>query len=134
MNSALQCLSNTPLLTGYFLSERYQSEINRSNPLGTNGKLAEEFAGVMNSLWGSKYLHYSPTAFKKAVARHKPQFQGAEQHDAQEFLAALLDALHEDVNRVKQKPYREHPDAGNRPDDVVALESWKLYLERNQSV
>jgi ubiquitin carboxyl-terminal hydrolase 4/11/15 len=26
MNAALQCLSNTPLLTGYFLSERYAED------------------------------------------------------------------------------------------------------------
>lgn len=34
MNSALQCLSNTPELSLYFLSGLYKSELNESNPLG----------------------------------------------------------------------------------------------------
>ena len=34
-----------------------------------------------------------------------PQFSGYEQHDSQEFLAFLLDSLHEDLNRVKEKPH-----------------------------
>ena len=37
-------------------------------------------------------------------------FQGYEQHDSAEFLAQLLDQLHEDVNRVKTKKYVEMPD------------------------
>lgn len=34
MNSALQCLSNTSLLTRYFLSDLYVKDINPTNPLG----------------------------------------------------------------------------------------------------
>lgn len=34
MNSCLQCLSHTELLSLYFLSKKYKSEINLDNPLG----------------------------------------------------------------------------------------------------
>ncbi len=37
MNSTLQCLFNTPLLTDYFLEDTYLTHINRSNPLGWYG-------------------------------------------------------------------------------------------------
>jgi len=37
--------------------------------------------------------------------RYKPQFASNEQQDSQEFLQEMLDALHEDVNRVVEKPY-----------------------------
>jgi ubiquitin C-terminal hydrolase len=37
--------------------------------------------------------------------RFKPQFAGNEQQDSQEFLNEMLDAIHEDVNRVIHKPY-----------------------------
>ena len=47
----------------------------------------------------------APRAFKRAVARCKPQFAGSEQQDAQEFLVELLDMLHEDGNRVLEKPF-----------------------------
>jgi ubiquitin carboxyl-terminal hydrolase 4/11/15 len=34
-------------------------------------------------------------------------FAGYNQHDSQEFLNFLLDAIHEDLNRVFKKPYVE---------------------------
>lgn len=37
MNSGLQCLSHIPELTEYFLSKSYVKDINRNNPLGTQG-------------------------------------------------------------------------------------------------
>lgn len=52
----------------------------------------------------------------------------------QELLAWLLDALHEDLNRVAKKQYVELKDSGGRPDEVVAEEAWKLHLSRDHSI
>ena len=52
---------------------------------------------------------------------------------AQELLAFLLDGLHEDLNRVKQKPYIEIPDSNGRPDTELAEEAWQIYKARNDS-
>jgi ubiquitin carboxyl-terminal hydrolase 4/11/15 len=60
-------------------------------------------------------------------------FSGYQQHDASELINYLLDLLHEDLNRVKVKPYVETKDFDNRPDSVVAAEAWQNFLKRNQS-
>lgn len=52
----------------------------------------------------------------------------------QELLAFLLDGLHEDLNRVKKKPYVEAKDSDGRPDEVVANEAWEMHKARNDSV
>lgn len=52
----------------------------------------------------------------------------------QELLAFLLDGLHEDLNRVKCKPYVEVKDDDNRPDYEIADEYWKNHLARNDSI
>jgi ubiquitin carboxyl-terminal hydrolase 4/11/15 len=52
------------------------------------------------------------------VGRFAPQFSGYQQQDSQELLAFILDGLHEDLNRVKKKPYLEPKDANGRPDAV----------------
>ncbi|KAL4578642.1 hypothetical protein LXL04_014769 [Taraxacum kok-saghyz] len=44
-----------------------------------------------------------------------------------ELLAFLLDGLHEDLNRVKQKPYFETKDTDSRPDEEVANEFWSYH-------
>jgi hypothetical protein len=132
MSCGLQCLSHTPLLRYYFLSGRYIDEINRDNMLGTNGRLVAEFAQLLKTMWtsnshlhtpsvsqsnassGSKntaVTHYiSPSKFKKVVEKCKPIFSGHDQQDAQEFLSEILDSLHEDVNRVVDKPYVSAPE------------------------
>ena len=56
-----------------------------------------------------------------AVGRFAPQFSGYQQQDSQELMAFLLDGLHEDLNRIRKKPYVELKDAGNRPDEVRSL-------------
>ncbi|XP_030357254.1 ubiquitin carboxyl-terminal hydrolase 4 isoform X3 [Strigops habroptila] len=116
MNSALQCLSNTPPLTDYFLEDKYEAEINQNNPLGMRGEIAEAYAELIKQMWSGRQSHVAPRMFKTQVGRFAPQFSGYQQQDSQELLAFLLDGLHEDLNRVKKKPYLELKDANGRPD------------------
>ncbi|KAI8511089.1 Ubiquitin carboxyl-terminal hydrolase 19 [Branchiostoma belcheri] len=58
---------------------------------------------------------------------------GFAQHDAQEFLAFLLDGLHEDLNRIQDKPYTTTVESDGRPDGEVADEAWRVYMKRNDS-
>ncbi|NXG38708.1 UBP4 hydrolase, partial [Dromaius novaehollandiae] len=134
MNSALQCLSNTPPLTDYFLEDRYEAEINQDNPLGMRGEIAEAYAELIKQIWSGRQSHVAPRIFKTQVGRFAPQFSGYQQQDSQELLAFLLDGLHEDLNRVKKKPYLELKDANGRPDLVVAKEAWENHRLRNDSI
>ncbi|KAL8212257.1 UNVERIFIED_CONTAM: ubiquitin carboxyl-terminal hydrolase [Gekko kuhli] len=134
MNSALQCLSNTPPLTDYFLEDKYEAEINQDNPLGMRGEIAEAYAELIKQMWSGRHSHVAPRMFKTQVGRFAPQFSGYQQQDSQELLAFLLDGLHEDLNRVKKKPYLELKDANGRPDVVVAKEAWENHRLRNDSI
>lgn len=56
------------------------------------------------------------------VGRFAPQFSGYQQQDSHELLAFLLDGLHEDLNRIRKKPYIQLKDANGRPDKVEKIE------------
>ncbi|XP_038697114.1 ubiquitin carboxyl-terminal hydrolase 8-like isoform X2 [Tripterygium wilfordii] len=133
MNSAIQCLAHTPKLVDYFLGN-YQNDINYENPLGMKGALALAFGYLLRRLWAPGEPSVAPRMFKLKLAKFSPQFSGYNQHDSHEFLAFLLDGLHEDLNRVKCKPYIEAKDAEGRPDEEVAEEYWQNHLTRNDSV
>uniref|UniRef100_A0A1D1YQS4 Ubiquitin carboxyl-terminal hydrolase n=3 Tax=Anthurium amnicola TaxID=1678845 RepID=A0A1D1YQS4_9ARAE len=133
MNSAIQCLVHTPEFTRYF-REDYRQEINWQNPLGMVGELALAFGELLRKLWAPGRTPVSPRPFKTKLARFAPQFSGYNQHDSQEFLAFLLDGLHEDLNRVKHKPYIKTKDADGRPDEEVADEYWANHIARNDSI
>lgn len=108
-NSAIQCISYMPLLRAYLLSAQYKAngDLNKDNPLGTGGKLLEEFAELLRVMWIGKYGERSPTRFRSQLGKARSQFSGADQQDAQEFLNYILDVLHEDSNKIKKKPYVE---------------------------
>uniref|UniRef100_A0A3B3DM78 Ubiquitin carboxyl-terminal hydrolase 15 n=4 Tax=Oryzias melastigma TaxID=30732 RepID=A0A3B3DM78_ORYME len=134
MNSAVQCLSNIPPLTDYFLKDKYTDELNEDNPLGMKGEIARAYADLIKQLWSGKYSYVTPRPFKTQVGRFAPQFSGYQQQDSHELLAFLLDGLHEDLNRIRKKPYIQLKDANGRPDKVVAEEAWENHIKRNDSI
>lgn len=141
MNSMLQCLVNSPPLKEYFLARdpttdkfKFGDDINVNNPLGMKGRIAIEFATLMKKIWSGEFITFSPTSLKNVIGQYAPQFAGYQQQDSQEVMNFLLDGLHEDLNRVKQKPYTEPVEANGRSDVEVAREEWQQYLRRNDSV
>ena len=139
MNSTIQCLSATYPFTIYFLDGSYTRSINVTNPLGMKGNLARAFAELLRALWKEEYTFLSPVTFRKQIVGFANQFSGTDQHDSQEFLSFVLDGLHEDLNRVKNKP----PPVEMTPEREAALETlppevasekeWQIYRMRNDS-
>jgi len=134
MNSIIQGLSNTSEITEYFDNDNYVEDINDDNPLGMKGEIARSFGQLIKDMWCGKYTYVIPRTFKMAVGRFAPQFSGYQQQDSQELLTFLLDGLHEDLNRIKQKPYVQMTDSDGKPDHEVATEAWNNYKKRNDSV
>jgi len=146
MSATIQCLGHTHHVLKYFLSGSFMNDLNRDNPLGTGGDLAIEFAKLLREIWiqnnaiSNSHLGYVsnhvvyPRSFKMTVGKHAEQFSGYDQHDTQEFVTYLLDALHEDTNRVSKKPYIEKPEQGeDESDQEAADKAWELHLQRENS-
>ena len=137
MNSVLACLSNIPALTRYFTSGRYASDLNRS-ARGTKGRLATAYGELMVAVWADPPRHMGdveqPSKLKSIVGTVASRFLGYDQQDAQELLRFLLDALHEDVNRVRSAPpYVELVENPRVSDADMSDEWWRNYTARNDS-
>uniref|UniRef100_A0A671LET4 ubiquitinyl hydrolase 1 n=1 Tax=Sinocyclocheilus anshuiensis TaxID=1608454 RepID=A0A671LET4_9TELE len=134
MNSSIQCVSNTKPLTEYFISGRHLYELNRTNPIGMRGHMAKCYGDLVQELWSGTQKNVAPLKLRWTIAKYAPRFNGFQQQDSQELLAFLLDGLHEDLNRVHEKPYVELKDSDGRPDHEVATEAWENHLRRNRSI
>ncbi|XP_038160526.1 ubiquitin carboxyl-terminal hydrolase 32 isoform X4 [Cyprinodon tularosa] len=134
MNSSIQCVSNTKPLSDYFLSGRHLYELNRTNPIGMRGHMAKCYGDLVMELWSGTQKSVAPLKLRWTIAKYAPRFNGFQQQDSQELLAFLLDGLHEDLNRVHEKPYVELKDSDGRPDWEVASEAWENHLRRNRSI
>ncbi|KAF8316815.1 cysteine proteinase [Clavulina sp. PMI_390] len=142
MNSALQCIGHVPILTNYLLSGQHINELNLTNPLGTGGVVAKAYAEHLKGFFASSpTIAHAARDFKHAVSSHASQFATYAQQDSHELLACLLDNLHEDLNRVREKLYIPNPEwtggsEGGNPQKVLELGEafWKAYKKRNDSV
>ncbi len=134
MNSGLQCLSNCQELTKYFLLGLYEKEINVDNPLGQKGEFAKAYASVVEDLWRGSHRCINALGLKKRIVMKTDLFRGYAQQDCQELILHILDGLHEDLNRIKRKPYTADKDCDGRPDEVLSKEQWEAYLGRNRSI
>ncbi|XP_035896794.1 ubiquitin carboxyl-terminal hydrolase 32 isoform X2 [Anopheles stephensi] len=134
MNAALQVLFNTQPLTQYFIQKKHLYELNTTNKMGTKGQLVLRYAELLRDVWTASTRSIAPLKLRFCVTKHAPQFSGGGQHDSQELLDWLLDSLHEDLNRVMEKPYTELKDSDGRSDVIVATEAWSQHHARNQSI
>lgn len=60
----LQCLSNVPQLTEYFLKNQYVEELNFCNPLGMKGEIAQAYADLVKQAWSGHHRSIVPQVFK----------------------------------------------------------------------
>lgn len=90
---------------------------------------------LMHGNWGGVQGKQvvQPSQFKSVLSTFSKTFEGFQQHDSQELLAFLLDGLHEDQNRVIDKPFLPDVESGGRPDKELADEAWANHKLRNDS-
>ena len=135
MNSALQCLSNCEYLTKYFLSGYYKRELNITSKYGSGGKIAESYAELLIKLWKETKEYINPLEFFKTFVTHVKLFANSSQHDSHEMLIYLLEKLHEDLNRNKEKVYIELNEKGEDEDDISACNRWwETHQKRDNSI
>lgn len=100
MNSALQALSNSPPLTGYFLEcgNLVESNLSRTKP-----QIAKSYNRLIKDMWCKKRRNNGyviPKEILHGISSVHPMFRGFQQHDTQEFLRCFMDQLHEELKEV----------------------------------
>lgn len=62
-----------------------------------------QFKILLTSIWETPTLQFSPDDFLTFMRKKLPMFAGYQQQDAQEFLRAILDKMHEELEKSKGK-------------------------------
>ncbi|KAG0611091.1 hypothetical protein M758_7G114700 [Ceratodon purpureus] len=145
LNSCLQCLAHTLPLASAVLGP-YSDQIQKKGGGSRHGVPEREWASpadvltyafhhIVRDLWGKPpYSVASANIFLQCVQAFAPQFAGSFQHDAQEVLRAILDGLHEALNRVKvATPYRDLY-VELKPEVELADLTWKYHKSCHDSI
>uniref|UniRef100_H2YLT5 ubiquitinyl hydrolase 1 n=1 Tax=Ciona savignyi TaxID=51511 RepID=H2YLT5_CIOSA len=104
---------------------------NTKNPLGVGGRMAKAFYVVVRRLWDGSKQAFSPHEFKDVVGLKDSRFTDGMQHDAQEFMAFLLDMLHEDLNTATGPHTVEQPrKCEEESEEKMATDAWRSHVSR----
>lgn len=110
MNAALQALSNSPPLTGYFLDcGAIVETLPRQQHSGQQRKseLAKGYHRLIREMWCRNRRsngYVVPNGILHGIRVTHPMFRGYQQHDTQEFLRCFMDQLHEELKEVTPPP------------------------------
>jgi len=108
MNSGLQCVIATPTISNFFLRLASNNVIlDTKNNVDHHLQLTQNFGDLIQMIYSGKYSVLSPTSFKENLGKSHSQFKGTRQHDSQEFIALLLDSVHEQL--VTLQPINKGP-------------------------
>lgn len=113
MNSAIQALSNSPPLTGYFLDcgSIIETDLLGNQTVSKPG-LAKHYHKLIKEMWCKNRRYVVPSGILYGIRIVHPMFRGYQQHDTQEFLRCFMDQLHEELKEVTQQ----------QPPDLLSLQ------------
>ena len=131
MNATLQALSNTNLLTEYFLNK------SKFDPNSSNKKMAKEYYKVLTNLWSDtkKDGDYAPYDFKQALSEENPLFAGIQANDSKDLINFLLERFHHELNNPKPNNNDNNIFNVNQMDEMQTLKAFITdYFNSNQSI
>ena len=136
INSSIQCLFHTVDLTKYFYMNYYTQEINHSNKYGTKGEFASKYNDFILTMLKNEDLSViAPYNIVDYIYNRITIFQRGEQNDAHEFINLLFENLHEDLNRISNKPYITIEEQKENESDIEAGDRfWNYHKQREDSI
>lgn len=138
VNSTIQCLSATILLSKFFIDNRYRYYVQK-NWKGSQGIMPGLYANLIRSLWKNDVEVIMPTSFRNFCGRMNREWAIDRQQDAKEFFDFLVDCLHEDLNinwqRTPLRPltFEEELQRERMPIHRVSNIEWDRYCHREES-
>jgi ubiquitin carboxyl-terminal hydrolase 8 len=158
-DAVLQCLIAYEPLRNFWQSGEYEAFLNMTNPLGSKGQVAVEFAKLVQRMHGkitepggepiaveaeqdpsTPWYHNEserlvPYKLKRALGELIPNLLGFIKLDEfDEIYLCLIDTLHEDFNLVQKRPAVKEIERNGRSDKDVCEEFWKMDGLRNDSI
>ena len=138
MNSTIQCLSATIMLSKFFIDDRFRYYIQK-NWKGSQGVMPGLYANLIRSLWKNDVEVIKPTSFRNFSGRLNHEWVIDRQQDSKEFFDFIVDCLHEDLNvnwqRTPLRPltFEEEMQREKMPVSKVSRIEWDRYCHREES-
>ena len=109
INCTLQCLSQTPYLTNYFLKNSKKCKIINNNLAQENKnslQLSPIYLKLIKKLWDKKGdKSFSPNEFMSTIEKMNPLFKKGQAGDSKDFIIYFLEQIHKELKKKINKNY-----------------------------
>ena len=104
LNSTLQCLSQTTILTNYFLNEKNKEKIINNNIAKKNPndlQLCPAYLELIKNLWNKNAMNksYSPNNFMNTIEAMNSLFIKGQAGDSKDFIIFILEQIHNELKK-----------------------------------
>lgn len=131
MACILQCLCYSEELISGLTRLSISTQVNHNSQL--QGRFANKFCEFVEAMGNRSQI--TPLPLKTLISQVFPSYSGYEQQDAGEFLRAVLETLHEDLNRITEKPiYKDLSRETAQDIEKLANLWWSYSLSRDDSL
>lgn len=133
MNSVIQCLSNTPKLTDFFLSGNVVKEMDNMVDKNSNeSRVVIGWNNLIKNMWEYNQL-IKPKTIIDLISKIVPKYRLLSQQDSHEFLIYLLDILHRGMAYEIDVEIKGTIKKENDKLMKNYLENWKSFYEKQYS-
>lgn len=127
-------MHTVPLVMKFICDDEWMNDLNYTNKIGMRGELAKSFAQLAKDVWSGNFGTITPSNLKAAIGRFLDTFSGFKQQDSHELIYAMLDGIHEDLNRCNVRPVLDSIEGDGTDDEVKEIEVWRRYKHINDSI
>jgi ubiquitin carboxyl-terminal hydrolase 8 len=133
MNTALQCLSAIDVLSAYFLSDRYLSDINKK----PQAEFVRAYVRFLKNAWEENDCIVTPRLLKETLGKFYDPYSGFRQNDAAECFNKIIELLHDGLSyavsiRYEPKKGQELTEASKM--ESASIECIKMHFQKNYSI
>lgn len=127
LNSIVQCLSNSLLLTDYIISNKYKEDLNIKKHKNEH-YLLNSYVSVINNIWEENQI-IKPKSLIENISKFHRSYFSTEQQDSHECLLYILDLLHRSISYEIELSIDDNTNILTN----AALETWRLFYEKEYS-
>ncbi len=127
MNSAIQCLNSISPMTEYFVTNKYQEDIDTNRQ---ESSMVKHYARLIKGMWDdTRDDPIEPKSFLRILAFFAQMFRGSQQHDSQECITFVLDIMHKALCQNVDINVSGNPTSEAQVMQLRSYEQLKKYLD-----
>lgn len=131
MNSVLQALLHNPYLNYYFMTNKYEEDVKKTS---SKLNLLKQYVRLVNVFYEDN-SKIRPHSLCKQIESLDDRYSGGEQNDAHEFLASIIDWLHDALSyEVNITSSSDIPTTEKGKLELQSIKEWDKFFSKEYSL